>query len=112
MVNTSTGMETHVLPQVFGSRDLYEMEIDMPSPEHSPFVAATSPASFIYVARTVTKGNNNRDSTNSQGNQEVARTENVSSTSIEPYCNVPPIPYTVTQGDEEGGGFRDEKSIT
>ena len=54
LVNTCNGVETHVLPMVFGSRDLYEMEIDMPIPKRSHFVIATSPPSFMYVARTST----------------------------------------------------------
>ena len=88
------------------------MEIDMLSPEYSPFVVATSLASFMYVARTATQENNNGDSTNSQGNQEVAGTKYVSTIPVGPYCNMPPIPHTVIQGSNEGGGSGDEKSIT
>ena len=48
-VNTNNGVETQVLPKVFGSIDLFEMKIDMPSLESSPYVSATSPPSFPYV---------------------------------------------------------------
>ena len=36
----------------------------------------------------------------------------MSITLVEPYCNVPLIQHTVIQGDEEGSGSGDEKSIT
>ena len=67
MVNSSNGVENHVLPEVLGNRDVYEMQIDMPSPNHSHFVASTSPLSFVHVARNSTEGNNNGVSNNSQG---------------------------------------------
>ena len=84
----------------------------MPSPERSPYMVATSPPIFLYVAITVTQGNINGDSTDSQGNQEVAESENVSTTPVEPYCNMPPISHIVIQGDDEGSGSGDEKSQT
>ena len=68
LLNTNNGVETHVLPKVFGSRDIFEMEIDMPSPKSSHYVSFTSPSSFLYVAVTMSQVNINGQATESQGN--------------------------------------------
>ena len=56
MVNSSNDTENHVLPEMFGSRDVNEMPIDMPSLAHNQFVEPTPTPSFVHVVTNAIEG--------------------------------------------------------
>ncbi|KAL5568364.1 hypothetical protein UlMin_024939 [Ulmus minor] len=80
------------------------MPINVQSPEHTQYLATNPSPSFVYVSRDSTEGKNDRVSINSQVGQGERRAEEVCTSPVEPYCNVPPIPFTVDEVDVEGSG--------
>ena len=102
--NSTSGVRNYTLAEMFSSSDLYEMPIDVQSPEHTQYLAPNPTPSFMHVSRESSKGKNDRVSINSQVGQGARRAEDVYLSLVEPYCNVPPIPVTVDEADEEGTG--------
>ena len=55
----------------------------------------------MHVSRKSSKEKNDRVSINSQVGQGARRVEDVCLSPVEPYCNVPLIPVTIDEADEE-----------
>ncbi|KAL5566318.1 hypothetical protein UlMin_029482 [Ulmus minor] len=69
----------------------------MPCPAHSQFVAPTRTPSFVHVLTNAT-----------EGSERGTGAEDVCTTPVEPYQNVPPIPISVIEADAEGSGCGDQ----
>ena len=65
----------------------------------------------MHVSRESSQGKNDRVSINSQVGQGARRAEDVCMSPVKPYCNVPPIPFTVDEVDEEGSGSGENFTI-
>ena len=96
VVNSSNGAEDHILPEFFGSKDVNEMPIKIPSLAHIQFVAPTPTPSFVHVVTNAT-----------EGSERGTGVEDVCTTPVEPYQNRPPIPISVVEADAEGSGCGD-----
>ncbi|KAL5578710.1 hypothetical protein UlMin_011152 [Ulmus minor] len=97
MANSSNVAEDHVLPELFANSYVNEMPMEMPCPAHSQFVAPTPIPSFVDVLPNA-----------SEGNERGIRVEDVCTTLVEPYQNVPPIPISVVEADAGGSGCGDQ----
>ncbi|KAL5538149.1 hypothetical protein UlMin_046275 [Ulmus minor] len=72
----------------------------MPSPGRSLFVSPTPIPSFVDVVRN-----------ESEGNEQGTAAEDVRTTPVEPYQNVPPIPISVVEANVEGSGCGDQTCV-
>ncbi|KAL5549715.1 hypothetical protein UlMin_004946 [Ulmus minor] len=71
--------------------------MEMPCPTHSQFVALTPIPSFVDVLPNA-----------SEDNEQGTGAEDVCTTHVEPYQNVPSIPISVVETDVEGSGCGDQ----
>ncbi|KAL5555175.1 hypothetical protein UlMin_037411 [Ulmus minor] len=77
VANSSGGARNNALPEMFGSSDLYEMPINVQSPERTQYLATNPSPSFVHVSRDLTEEKNDRVSINSQVGQGERRAEEV-----------------------------------
>ena len=89
MANSNSGARNNALPEMFGSSNLYEMPIDVQSPEHPQYLATNPTPSFVHVSRDSTKGKNDRVLINSEVGQGARRAKDVWMSSVEPYTSNP-----------------------
>ncbi|KAL5581631.1 hypothetical protein UlMin_014073 [Ulmus minor] len=76
------------------------MPMEMPCPARSQFVAPTPLPSFVDVLPNA-----------SEGIEQGTAAEDVCTTPVEPYQNVPPIPISVVEADVEGSGSGDQTCV-
>ncbi|KAL5558468.1 hypothetical protein UlMin_034679 [Ulmus minor] len=100
VANSSNVAEDHVLLELFANSYVNEMPMEMPCPAHSQFVAPTPIPSFVDVLPNA-----------SEGIEQGTAAEDVCTTPIEPYQNVPPIPISVVEADVEGSGSGDQTCV-
>ncbi|KAL5582889.1 hypothetical protein UlMin_015331 [Ulmus minor] len=100
-VGTSSNVaEDHGFPELFANSYVNEMPMEMPSPGRSLFVSPTPIPSFVDVVRNA-----------SEGNEQGIAAEDVRTTPVEPYQNVPPIPISVVEANVEGSGCGDQTCV-
>ncbi|KAL5564417.1 hypothetical protein UlMin_027581 [Ulmus minor] len=92
--------EDHGFPELFANSYVNEMPMEMPSPGRSLFVSPTPIPSFVDVVRNA-----------SEGNEQGTAAEDVRTTPVEPYQNVPPIPISVVEANVEGSGCGDQTCV-
>ena len=65
VANSNGGARNNALPEMLGSSDLYEMPINVQSPERTQYLATNPSPSFVHVSRDSTEEKNDRVSINS-----------------------------------------------
>ncbi|KAL5557065.1 hypothetical protein UlMin_039301 [Ulmus minor] len=100
MGTSSNVAEDHGFPELFANSYVNEMPMEMPSPGRSLFVSPTPIPSFVDVVRNA-----------SEGNEQGTAAEDVRTTPVEPYQNVPPIPISVVEANVEGSECGDQTCV-